>query len=331
MNHMYRDTDFLYEGIGALEEFLKLQIDVQSVRDGYAYDVIMDIRNERFYGIAKKNVKNSTYGVIMTALSEADFSENTILIADHLPRKIAKQLKDNDTNYLDAAGNAYIKTKDLFVFIEGQKSILNNKTNYGRLFQETGLKLLMLLLSNPETINESYRSLAEKAEISLGSVSIIFNELEEQNFLVRTKQKRVLKNTEELIERWVMGFNEVIQPRILRKRMRVVGEEPLTERIKKSNLKIFFGGEMAGQLLTKHLKAQDIILYSNEDLNLIGKELKLVPDENGNIELRAKFWSDEVPLAECNLAPKLVVYGDLMGTGNNRNIETAQLILENGI
>lgn len=328
---MYRDTDFLYEAIGALEEFLKLQIDVQSVRDDYAYDVIMDIRNDRFYGIAKRNVKNSTYGLIMRALSEADFTGNTIIIADHLPRKIAKQLKENGTNYLDAAGNAYIKTNDLFIFIEGQKSILNSKTNYGRLFQETGLKLLILLISNPETVNESYRSLAEKAEISLGSVSIIFKELEEQNFLVRTKQKRVLKNTEELIERWVMGFNEIIQPRILRKRLRIVGEEPLMERVKNSNLKIFFGGEMAAQLLTKHLKAQDIIIYSNEDLSLIGKHLKLVPDENGNIELRTKFWSDEVKLAGDHFAPSLVIYGDLMGTGNNRNIETAQLILENGI
>lgn len=326
---MIRDTDFIYEAIRKLEELTKMSIDVQSSRE--SYDVILNIQDKQFYGIAKKNAKNYTYGLILTDLNKVDSSKNVLFIADHISKKLAKQLQENNINYLDAAGNTFIKCQELFVFIEGQKSILSKKNNQSRLFQETGLKLILLLVSEPSVLKESYRSIAEKANVSLGSVSIIFNELEEQNFLLKSKGNRIIKNKDELVERWLLGYNEIIQPRTVRRKMRAVGGASLIERVKESKLKILFGGEVAGQLLTKHLKSQNIILYSNEDLNLIGKELKLVPDENGNIELRAKFWSDEVPLAGKNLAPKLVVYGDLMGTGNNRNIETAQLILEDGL
>lgn len=326
---MHKNTDFIYEAIGKLEELSKMPIKIQSSRE--LFDVILDIQGTQFYVIAKKNAKNYTYGLILTDLNKVDSSKNVLFIADHISGKLAKQLQENNINYLDAAGNTFIKCQDLFVFIEGQKSILSKKNNQSRLFQETGLKLLLLLISNPVVLEESYRSIAEKADVSLGSVSIVFNELEEQNFLLRSQENKILKNRDELIQRWLIGYNEIIRPKIIRKKMRAVGEESLMERVKESNLKIFFGGELAGQLLTKHLKPQNLVLYSNEDLNLIGKELKLIPDENGNIELRAKFWSDEVPLAGNNLAPKLVVYADLMGTGNNRNIETAQLILEDGI
>ena len=72
-------------------------------------------------------------------------------------------------------------------------------------------------------------------------------------------------------------------------------------------------------------------MYSNNELHHLEKQLKLVPDENGNVEIRTKFWTDEVEPAEEYLAPKLVIYADLMGTNGNRNIETAQLIMERGL
>jgi hypothetical protein len=47
--------------------------------------------------------------------------------------------------------------------------------------------------------------------------------------------------------------------------------------------------------------------------------------------LYSKFWTDSLDLKNENTAPPLVVYADLLGTGNNRNIETAKIILDNGL
>lgn len=322
--------DFTDKAINALGEISKLSIEVQYPQD--TFDVLMDIKGERFRGLAKKNAKSMTYGALVSALNEFEERLNVIIIADHLSKKVTEQLKENNTNYLDAGGNAFIQGKRTFILIEGRKSILNRKNNRGRLFQEAGLKLLLLIISNPEVLKESYRSLAKKTGISLGSLSVILKELENQNFLLRTDQKRILKNKEDLIERWVLGYNEVIRPRVFRIRMKAIGKESIIKRIRNNpELEVFIGGETGAQVLTHHLKPQNTVLYSNNDFHYLGKKLGLVPDEEGNFEIRTQFWSDDIKLPGENLAPKLVIYADLMGTNSNRNIETAQLILENGL
>ena len=325
---MYKDNDFVYEAIASLEEITGVPILVESVRE--AYDIILQINNETFYCVAKKNAKNANYGIIVSAMRNINHKKNSIVIADYLTKKTAEELKQNKINYIDAAGNTFLKTDKLFVYVEGRKAKLNIKTNQTRAFQEAGLKLLLVLISNPETLQFSYRELAEKTGIALGSVSNIFKELEENNLLLKTNQNRILKYKDEIIERWVIAYNEILKPRSFRKRMRPLGDFNVNH-INDKNLKVYFGGEPGGQLLTKNLKPKDYIIYSDEEISTIAKELKLVPDEFGNVELYNTFWSDDLCLKNKNVAPPLVVYADLLNTGNNRNIETAKIILEDGL
>lgn len=327
---MYRDNDFVYEAIASLEDTTGIPIIIESVRD--TYDVVLQINNDTFYCTAKKNAKNANYGIIMSTLKNIDRPKNNIVIADYLTKKTAEALKQNGINYLDAPGNTFIKTKDFFVYVEGRKAKINKKTNQTRAFQEAGLKLLLLLLSNPETLQLSYRELVEKTGIALGSVSNIFKELEESHYLLKTKNKRVLKNQDEIIERWVIAYHEFLKPRSFKRKMKALGNEFNTSNIiNDSNIELYFGGEPGGALLTGHLKPKDYIIYTNEETNKVAKDLKLVPDETGNIELYSKFWTDSLYLKNEHTAPPLVVYADLLGTGNNRNIETAKLILQNGL
>lgn len=328
--YMFKDNDFVYEAIASLENITGMSVNIETVRKGY--DLTLQINGQTFNGIIKKNAKNTSYGIIISALSDIENADKNLVIADYLTKKTADDLKQNGINYLDASGNTFIKAKDFFIYIEGKKAILKNKTNQTRAFQEAGLKLLLLLISNPETLQFSYRKLAEKTGIALGSISHIFKELEETNFLLRTQDKRVLKNQNDIIERWVIAYNELLKPRTLRKKMRALNNDFNTNHIlQNNNITAFFGGEPGGELLTKHLKPKDYIIYSNEETSKVAKELKLVPDENGNIELYSKFWTDSLNLKNENTAPPLVVYADLLGTGNNRNIETAKIILENGL
>jgi hypothetical protein len=52
----------------------------------------------------------------------------------------------------------------------------------------------------------------------------------------------------------------------------------------------------------------------------------LVPDNNGTVEILQLFWKNNNN--EKQVAPALLVYADLIGSGYGRNIETAKLILE---
>ncbi|MCD9577505.1 type IV toxin-antitoxin system AbiEi family antitoxin [Flavobacterium soyae] len=327
---MYRDNDFVYEAIASLEYTTGIPIVIEKTRK--TYDIILQISNETFYCIAKKNAKNASFGLIMSTLKDINFSKNSIVITDYLTKNTAEELKQNGINYLDASGNTFIKTDRFFVYVEGRKAKINKKTNQTRAFQEAGLKLLLLLISNPETLQFSYRELAEKTGIALGSVSNIFKELEENNYLLNTRNKRVLKNQDEIIERWVIAYNELLKPRSFRKKMRAIENEfSVKSTLINSDIKLYFGGEPGGQLLTEHLKPKDYIIYTDEEISKVAKQLKLVPDESGNIELYSKFWTYNLHLKNEYTAPPLVIYADLIGTGNNRNIETAKIILENGL
>jgi hypothetical protein len=58
------------------------------------------------------------------------------------------------------------------------------------------------------------------------------------------------------------------------------------------------------------------------------KNYHLVPDPKGNIKVYQKFWNEN---EASNTAPPLLAYTDLINTGDPRNIETAEKILQNVI
>ena len=55
---------------------------------------------------------------------------------------------------------------------------------------------------------------------------------------------------------------------------------------------------------------------------------KVKCQEKGRIKLYQKFWKDNT---DEKTAPKILIYADLMGSGNSRCIEAAQRLIENGI
>lgn len=218
----------------------------------------------------------------------------------------------------------------MFVFIEGQKRKTQGKTNQSRAFQEVGVKVIFYLLSAPENIQNSYRKIAQDVGVSIGSVSNVMAELKELNYWISAKSGRVLKNRKELLEKWLDGYNTVLNPRILRSRMRFVSQKIVSEwrelTLKGQLEGSVWGGEPAGAIISGNLKPREFIIYSNNELTEIGKNLLLIPDEGGNVEIRHKFWNDENDNAI--LAPALLVYADLINSGYGRNIEIAKKIFE---
>ena len=326
---MYRESDLIYEAIANLEEITGLKISVETTRS--QYDAIISISNHTFYTEARTDARKSNIGLILSKFQDFDKNKNSLLVADYLAKEVAKVLQQENYNYLDVAGNAHIKADDLFIFVEGKKKKTKEKTNQSRAFQEVGLKLLLLLISEPESLQLSYRELADKTDISLGSVSNIFTELKDLNFLLTTKNKRVLKNVNVLLDRWVVAYNEILKPRLLRKKYRIANETSHFIDINTAEFGFVWGGEAAAGIITNYLTSDQYTLYYDEDLPTMVRNLKLIPDNNGNIEIYNTFWTKDLSLKYQNTAPPIEVYADLMGSNSSRNIETAKIILNNGL
>jgi len=188
---------------------------------------------------------------------------------------------------------------------------------------------LFQLMSNPDNLQLSYRELAKLSDISIGSVSNIMKELEEQRFVLKTKNKKALKNKTELLQRWVIAYNDVLRQKLLVKRMSFASKSEYTRwnNIDLSSVseKTVWGGECAAGILTRNLTPANYTIYTDGTWQSVGKSLKLIPDDNGKVEILRLFYKAD----EQNTVSPLLIYADLMGSGDSRNIEIAEMILNN--
>ncbi|MCD4795031.1 MAG: hypothetical protein K8R54_17490 [Bacteroidales bacterium] len=330
---MYKEKQILFDAFNQLKQLTGEQIIL--VESSATNDSKIKIKNVEFIVEVKNELRASNKGIFFSKLHEIKSASKipVIVIAKYIAGDVADELRKKAVNYIDIAGNSYISHDELFIFISGQKTKRIAKTNQSRAFQEAGIKLIFHLLRKPENIQFSYRELAETADISVGSVSNVMKELEELNFILKTKTKRILKNMPDLLNRWIIAYNDVLQPRLIKNRMRFAEIDnyynwdtlPVQD-VEDINL---WGGEPAAAVLTGQLQPEKFTIYTNGNWQNIAADLKLIPDENGQIEILQMFWNEEDKYRENYITPALLIYADLMGSGDDRNIETAKLILEN--
>lgn len=292
---------------------------------------IARIKEERFIVDVKPEITQGNKGIMLQQLKDASREENlpVLLITKYIPSAIAKSFVEEGINYIDAAGNCNIQHNSILLIVEGKKTERLPRTNQPRAFQEAGIKLIYCLLVNPDNINKSLRELSELSQISLGSVSTIIQELVDSKFLLKTKNKKVLKNKIDLLKRWVIAYNDVLRPKLVVKRMNFMNKSEYSNwsslDLSSVSEKTLWGGECAAGSMTKNLTPANFTIYTDATWQSLGKLLKLIPDENGKIEILRLFYAAE----EGNTVSPLLTYADLMGSGDSRNIETAEIILNN--
>jgi hypothetical protein len=294
---------------------------------------IAQIKEERFIVDVKPEITQGNKGIVLQQLKDASREENlpVLLITKYIPSAIAKSFVEERINYIDAAGNCNIQHNNIVLIVEGKKIERLPKTNQPRAFQEAGIKLIYCLLVNPDNINKSFRELSELSQISLGSVSTILQELVDSKFLLKTKNRKALKNKIDLLKRWVIAYNDVLRPKLFIKRMNFMNRSELANwnslNLSSVSEKTLWGGECAAGIPTQYLTPANFTIYTDATWQFLGKSLKLVPDDNGKIEILRLFYDTE----EGSTVSPLLAYADLMGCGDSRNIETAEIILNNGL
>ena len=83
----------------------------------------------------------------------------------------------------------------------------------------------------------------------------------------------------------------------------------------------------AGALRTGYLHPEKFNIYSNLLKTEVMKQLRVVPDANGEVELRKRFWNIETMHADhSDCVPTLWAYAELNTSLDSRNRETANRI-----
>jgi hypothetical protein len=311
--------DYLPNGPAAKEDYPDGRI-----RIAY-HDVQLD-----FVVQAKKRITRPA--VAMEKTQPAIPQNDRILVTPYVTPPIADLMRQMDLLFIDLAGNAYINKPPLFIFIKGNKPPEELKDKpIKRLFKPAGLKVLFALLNDPNLTDLPYRQLAKMTDVALGTVDWIFRDLNEMRFMVKMgKRKRKLTNLDTLRKRWVEAYPEQLRPKLVINRFKADNPE-WWQKVNPLEYEICWGGEIAAAKLTQQLKPVKVTIFGNEMPGKLIIQNKLRKTTDGNIEFIKQFWKFDHALAAQGIVPPLLIYADLMATGDDRNIETAGFIYDNYI
>ena len=281
----------------------------------------------------RKALQPATLGAALQRLEQ--LGKNAMLVTDYVAPVLADELRARGIAFLDTAGNAYIEQGPLLIWIKGQKRP-EKPVPYtaGRAFQPTGLQVLFTLLCNPQAVNRPYRDLGKMAGVAHGTVGWVIPDLQQMGFVDDRNGKRGTRRLfqhERLANQWADAYARVLRPRTLLGRYHVQTLEgwndwPLTEH------GALWGGEPAGALLTDYLRPGELTIYADKMPSLMAARLKFLkepaPGHTAVVEVRKRFWDFPGEPNHPNVVPPLLVYADLLATGDARCFETAKLVYD---
>ena len=307
---------------------------------GYQYkdtdypDAIMKITQnnvENYFEVEVKLIL--TKGKIgLIAQQFMNFEGKGLLVTRYVTPQNADLLKDMDIPFIDTAGNAYINCPPLYIFIKGNKLKEDPQTKQiQRAFRPAGLQVLFVLLCNPGIEKEPLRKIARAANVALGTVNRVIKELEKMGYLIDMGRRgRRLVRKDNLLKRWITNYPEQLRPKQIKARLKALKHDWWKD-IDIQDFGALWGGETAAAILTKYLKPELATIYT---LNPIGKLVlknKLKRHPAGNVEILNIFWNFEHGRINKGLVHPVLIYADLMATGDNRNIEVAGIIYDTAI
>jgi hypothetical protein len=256
-----------------------------------------------------------------------------LLISNYISESIAKELIANNIFFIDCVGNSYLKIDSVFVSSFGYKKKLEKSYIKPKAFQSAGIKLLFALFINENLLNQTYREIADFTGIATGSLSEIFRNLKENNFLVTLKNgEKVLVNRKRLLEKFIIGYQEYLKPKLQSKKYKLLNNNLLRtwQELNFENKSIFWGAEPAAALQTNYLQPEQLSIYTAVDRKELLQLFRAAPDEKGNLEIQNLFWTialqDLFPQKNC--VPPLLAYIELVLSEDSRNLEAAKMIYE---
>lgn len=292
------------------------------------FDATIQIGGIDFMCKIKGNITNANFNSILLSVlkQKEDTQKPILLVAKQIYPGLMKQLSEHDINVIDYAGNCIIRHEPLFLIIKGEKNT-PVKEPIGRAFQEAGIKLIFHFLRNPDSVKQTYRTIKDETGISLGTIKTVIDELEADNFILKTKEGRFLKNKQNLLSRWIDAYNRTLKPKLLLNRLTFLSKDK-QNKWEEVNLPkgMYWGGENGSHILDDYLYPGEFTIYTQIAITPLLKQGFFIPKKDGEIKVYNKFWNEET---EGNIVPPLLIYADLMGSGNSRCLEAAQRILDN--
>jgi len=288
-----------------------------------------------FYAECKALVdRRSVLAQVKTKL--AGLNAPGLLIAPYLSREMIESCRAMGLQAIDTAGNAYLEAPGLYVLVKGQEAsavqVIEDHSRLGG--SASSLRMIFVLLVDPDLIRAPYRQIAQAAGIALGTVGWVFRDLVQRGLVTGLDKAhgRRLLEPDRLLDEWITSYAVRLRPKLHTRRFQ--GPDPTWwKEIDPLELDAWWGGEIAADSLTGMLKPATQTLYVLPEKrqpslrSLVGRYC-LRPDPAGEFEILDAFWNLPRSADHVQFVPPILAYADLMSSLDPRNLEVANLMRE---
>jgi hypothetical protein len=339
------ESDILTQALLALKRETELDFGLgEQLPPGSEADYLIQAPSQALAVEVKRNIRPAHLGAIIQQIKT--LKPTGLLVADYLNPNIAKTLKDNNVQYMDACGNSYINLPPIYVHISGQKPAPHTKQETNKTFDLSGLKVIYGFLCNRQLVNASYREIAEQTGIALGAVGKVLKSFVDAGFLIDQGKggKRQLINCRKLLDRWVEAYPEKLKPKLF------VGEfisdnANWWKSIEIEKYDAYWSGEVAAAKYTEYLKPQVTTFYVSEKSGSklfaaarLRKANNATENRDGLVKVYRPFWPEKhTPNHEhanhlrTDTVHPIIIYADLIASADSRNLEASRMLYDSTI
>lgn len=255
-----------------------------------------------------------------------------LLVTDYLTPPMAERLRDQKQQFADTAGNAYLEGPGLLVYVIGRK-LLDKAVapSAGKAYTLTGLKVMFALLCDPALADAPQRAIAAAAGVALGAIPAVLADLQQTGHLLVLAKRRRLNATKRLLDEWALAYARRLRAKTLQatyvpKDFDAWQQWPL-------DAQALWGGEPAANLLVQYLTPGVLTIYADRlpPKLLVEQRMTIVRGARAGdrvLEWRKPFWGNVPAAARPDTVHPVLVYADLLATGDARCIETAQMVYD---
>jgi hypothetical protein len=336
-----QDTSLLIEL--AIAELKQLGLDVVEVvppldAPEYQADAWLRVGNSgaqlHYVVEAKSRLTPATLGAATMQLQHAAATtgQPALLVTQYLTPPMAKKLREQKQQFADAAGNVYLEGPSLLVYVTGRKpQVVPGVPNAGKAHTMTGLKITFALLCDPSLANAPHRAIAARAGVALGAVPAVLADLHQSGHLLVLARRRRLNATKRLLDEWALAYARRLRAKTLQAIYVVKDFDAWPQW--QLDAPALWGGEPAANLLVQYLRPGVLTLYADKLPPMLQaqhgmRKVGLAAQGGAVLEWRKPFWGALPATARQDTVHPVLVYADLLATGDARCIETAQIVYD---
>ena len=302
-------------------------------RDGHDAAIEFRIGGARFRRPVQVREHIDRFGALaaFSASATEQGGAKPTLVTTHLSPDMIRACRELGVDALDLAGNASLIENGSVVFVSGRPRVAASKTRGSGTWTKSTLRVTLALLITPSLLERAYRDIAQHAGVSHGTVQNAVRALIDHRDVFERPDGRGLQfaDRERLIDEWVTLYPRQLRESLVLGRYRAESNDWWRDAPDLPG-KCQFGGEPAAALLTEYLKPATVTAYCADAVPREWiMQARLRPDPAGNVEfLRAPVALAPIDGLPPNVVAPLIVYADLVASGDSRNLETARMLRE---